>query len=203
MGRVERRTQAERSIESRKKLIDAAIHLLATRGYAGTTLAEIGQVAGLSRGMVTHHFGTKEACIEAVVAAIHSAVLNAVEEAIGGRRGLLALDALVDVYFALLRGQSAGARALFIMRTEAVATVPRMRELAAENNEAFRRAIARRLAEGIADGEMDARLDPDVTAVLVEGVLRGSGAQWLLDPQGVDLDAAGAALKRIFRARCP
>ncbi|WP_394836155.1 TetR family transcriptional regulator [Pendulispora rubella] len=203
MGRVDRRTQAERSTESRKKLIDAAIHLLATRGYAGTTLAEIGQLAGLSRGMVTHHFGTKEACVEAVVGAIHSGMLGAVQEGMGGRRGVSALDALVDVYFALLRGQSAGARAMFIVRTEAVATVPRIRELIAENNEALRRFITTRLAEGISDGEMDAQLDPDVTAVLVEGVLRGSGAQWLIDPQRVDLDAAGTALKRIFRARCP
>jgi len=136
------------------------------------------------------------------VAAMHTWILETVQKAIGPRRGLLALDALVEVYFTLLRGQSAGARAMFIVRTEGVATVPRLRELTAENNESLRRVIAERLTEAITDGDMDAQVDPDVTSVLVEGVLRGAGAQWLLDPKRVDLDAAGAALKRIFRARC-
>lgn len=60
---TERRTQAQRRAESRVRLIQAAIRLLGSHGYAGTSLVEIGKAAGLSRGLVSHHFGSrKRAC---------------------------------------------------------------------------------------------------------------------------------------------
>jgi AcrR family transcriptional regulator len=44
----------------RGQLIEATIEVLATRGYARTTLTEVATVAGLSHGLVNFHFQTKE-----------------------------------------------------------------------------------------------------------------------------------------------
>src|SRR5260370_24387715 len=98
----ERRTQVERATESRRRLVDAAIRMLAERGYGGTALGEIGRAAGLSRGLVTHHFGTKEACMEAVIVSIGERLGAMIREAIDRLRGLMAIDVVVDVYFAQL-----------------------------------------------------------------------------------------------------
>jgi AcrR family transcriptional regulator len=54
-----RRTQADRSEESRARLLDAAIACLTERGYAGTTVAEVSRRAGLSIGCQQHHFPSK------------------------------------------------------------------------------------------------------------------------------------------------
>lgn len=43
-----------------KQLIEATIDCIAQRGYAGTTLAEVADGAGLSRGIVNFHFHSKE-----------------------------------------------------------------------------------------------------------------------------------------------
>lgn len=54
------RIQAERSAETRRRLLDATIDCLYERGYAGTTTAEIASRAGVSKGAHLHHFPTKE-----------------------------------------------------------------------------------------------------------------------------------------------
>ena len=53
------RTQAERSERTRELLLDATVDCLVELGYAHTTVQEICQRAGLSRGAQQHHFTTK------------------------------------------------------------------------------------------------------------------------------------------------
>ncbi|HEX6353575.1 TetR/AcrR family transcriptional regulator [Actinophytocola sp.] len=53
------RTQAERSERTRELLLDATVECLVEMGYARTTVQEICQRAGLSRGAQQHHFTTK------------------------------------------------------------------------------------------------------------------------------------------------
>jgi AcrR family transcriptional regulator len=57
--RKKHRTQAERSERTRELLLDATIECLVELGYARTTVQEICQRAGLSRGAQQHHFTTK------------------------------------------------------------------------------------------------------------------------------------------------
>ena len=63
-----RRTQAERSEETRARILDAAVHVLSTRGYAGFRTAEVATQAGVSRGALTHHFPSRDELLVAVVA---------------------------------------------------------------------------------------------------------------------------------------
>jgi AcrR family transcriptional regulator len=195
----ERRTQVERTAESRRRLVDAAIALLAERGYAGTTLLEIGRASGLSRGLVTHHFGTKEACMEAVVVAIRERLSTVIASATQDVRGLDAIDTLIDVYFTQLRGADAGARAMYTILTEAVTAAPGLRAATARTNEVFRRTITGRIMEAAAAGETVPEVAPEVSAVLIEGLVRGVATQWLIAPQDVDLDVVVAELKRVVR----
>jgi AcrR family transcriptional regulator len=52
--------QEERSAETRRRLMDAAVSSLHERGYAGTTTVEVAARAGVSRGAQLHHFPTKD-----------------------------------------------------------------------------------------------------------------------------------------------
>ncbi len=60
-------TQAERTARAEAGMIEAAIELLNTVGIQGTTLVAIGEKAGYSRGLVTHHFGSKAGLFRAVL----------------------------------------------------------------------------------------------------------------------------------------
>ena len=69
--RKSRRPQAERSAETRAKLIEAAIQCLHKNGYTATTLASVADAAGVSRGAITHHFASKADLAIAVVTAVN------------------------------------------------------------------------------------------------------------------------------------
>lgn len=65
--RVPRRTQVDRSAETRAVLIRAAIELLHTVGFGGTTTALIAKRAGVTTGALHYHFPTKDELMFAVL----------------------------------------------------------------------------------------------------------------------------------------
>lgn len=62
-----RRSQEERSAETRLRLLDATVSCLIERGYAGTTTSAVQERAGVSRGALMHHYSSKA---ELMVAAV-------------------------------------------------------------------------------------------------------------------------------------
>ena len=60
-------TRLERRKATRKRLIDATIALLAVKGFQQTSIDEISQKAGFSKGAFYFHFESKEAMITAMV----------------------------------------------------------------------------------------------------------------------------------------
>ena len=52
----------------RRRILDAAVDLLAQKGYAGFRTADVAEIAGVSRGAQTHHFPSKDDLVVAVVA---------------------------------------------------------------------------------------------------------------------------------------
>lgn len=63
-----RRTQEERSSETRARLLDATIESLVDVGYAHTTTTSVCERAGLSRGAQVHHFPKKQDLVVSAVA---------------------------------------------------------------------------------------------------------------------------------------
>ena len=41
-------------------MLQAAVEILAAKGFAGLTLNDVGEAAGFSRGLPAHYYGTKE-----------------------------------------------------------------------------------------------------------------------------------------------
>ncbi len=95
-----RRTQEERSAETRARLLDATIASLVEVGYAGTTTTAVCERAGVSRGAQVHHFPRKQDLVVAAVAhlaARRAAELREKAEALPVAAGADRLDALLDV----------------------------------------------------------------------------------------------------------
>ena len=61
-----RRTQADRSNATRAALLASGRALFAEKGFAGTAREEIVERAGVTRGALHHHFGTKQDLFAAV-----------------------------------------------------------------------------------------------------------------------------------------
>ena len=66
-SRGRRRTQLERSNETRTRVIEAASVCIAEEGFGATNLARIAERAGMTTGAIQHQFGDKAGVLTAVV----------------------------------------------------------------------------------------------------------------------------------------
>ena len=64
---VARRNQADRSAETRRKILDAVVACIEEEGFARTTSQRIARRAGVSVGAVQHHFMSKSDILRAVL----------------------------------------------------------------------------------------------------------------------------------------
>jgi AcrR family transcriptional regulator len=67
MRRKSGRTQAERSAETREKIVAAATECIAQHGFGNATMFNIAHRAGVTWGAMQHHFGDKDAILDAVI----------------------------------------------------------------------------------------------------------------------------------------
>ena len=85
-------------LTARARIVDAALGQFAQRGASGATMRSIAQAAGVSVGLVQHHFGTKhrlrEACNERVLALVRAKIDLARQE--GGAPDLDLFRSLYD-----------------------------------------------------------------------------------------------------------
>lgn len=197
-ARKPRRTHAERREEAAQRMLDAAVRIVAERGLEHLTLAECGEAAGYSRGLAAHYFGTKDELIAAIANHI---VQDYTQRSRGGSRGKKGLDGFlnaVDFYI-----ESGRTRVLELRAFNAVlATGPSHPELAdaiAKLNSESVDAFARGLETCRKLGAVRADIDTHAQARIIVAMLRGVMTQWLLDPNGVDLDAVKAALLSSLR----
>lgn len=65
------RRQADRSADTRRRLIEATVSCLNAGGYAGTSTEAVLKQAGVSRGALLHHFPTRADLMVAVVRAAY------------------------------------------------------------------------------------------------------------------------------------
>lgn len=98
-----REPQQERSRETRRRLLEAAVESLAELGWSRTTVLVVAERAGVSRGAAQHHFPTREDLVNAAVAYVAEAQRehirqSAAELPSGPGRRRAVIEMLVNLY---------------------------------------------------------------------------------------------------------
>jgi AcrR family transcriptional regulator len=98
-----RHQETSRSQLTRDRILDAAEHLFAARGFHGCSIRDITGEAGVDVALANYHFGSKQGLLEAVILrraqdlnAERLARLDAVLTACRGRKP--ALEAIIDAF---------------------------------------------------------------------------------------------------------
>jgi AcrR family transcriptional regulator len=191
-----RRSQAQRTAESDARMLRAALKLIGERGYRGTSLAAIGQLAGYSRGLVNERFGSKAGLLWVLVKNMlrvwHREGRTRGE---AGHTGIAELFAMLDNHRRAME-RDEGIRAFYALMFEALGPLPELGPEFQELHRAFRADIEKILRAGIVAHTIRADIDPPSQSALMLGTMRGIAFQYLLDRQGFSLEAAYEELKR-------
>jgi AcrR family transcriptional regulator len=180
-------TQAERTALSDKRMFEAALALIGERGVEKTTLREIGERAGYSRGLANIRFGSREFFIDELVNSIHAAWQVKAGAAVGNLRGLEALHAGFDVMIELVSGDLDYVRSMYLLYYETIGSNSRVRHRLSRHHDSYRHTIARWIREGIQDGKIRADVNCYATAVEFLAFYYGVIYLWLTCPENIDI----------------
>ena len=182
-----RLTQAERSLLSERRLLEAAMRVMCERGYEETTLAAIGEAAGYSRGLATHRFGAKTDLFAQLMRSITRGFYERLERVSAGRAGVDALLAFIDTHRRLAQEEPDAMRAMLVLWLQSLISRSRMRATAVQDLLGHRDWVQRAIERGQAAGTVRGAVDAHAEAVQFCGALFGLTLQWLIDPAGAEL----------------
>lgn len=193
-----RRRQADRRAESENRLLSAAAELLVEKGTSAATFGNIGDRAGLSRGLVTRRFGSKRGMIDVLI----NRLKDRGAAGLAGRHleavsGIDAVLTYVDAFLDTLQADREQ-RAYFILLAASVSDESEARSLFFETHQETAAYLQSFLRRGIAEGCIRSDLDPVAVSLTVGSLLVGLATQSLLDPQ-MDLEFLRTAAKSILR----
>ena len=193
--RAPRRTQAERREESEAALLVAAATLIEREGFAAVTFERVGALAGYSRGLAAHHFGSKDGLVRAVIAFISDRVQSHVDAAAAGEATVAGqILAWTDALLAVL-DEDPLFRAYFVMLNAANGNRAADRSIFLERHELVRERLRDAIERGIRAGEISADVDADATALAIGSLQLGIATELLLDP-ALDIDVMRRTARR-------
>ncbi|HME68421.1 MAG TPA: helix-turn-helix domain-containing protein [Myxococcota bacterium] len=192
-----RRTQDERTAETRVRVLNAALACLVDRGYAGTTTTAVAERAGVSRGAQLHHFRTRAALVAAAVEHLYAGLTADYEKAFanlapGADRVSAAIDLLWDTFLDL---RLAAVLELFV----AGRTDDELREQLAKVA-ARHRARVTELARATFPVAPPREEEFNGLLALVLDALQGMAVAQLVEPDEASARTALLRLKRIAKA---
>ena len=115
-----RLTQAERTEISDQRMFDAAVSLINERGPAATRLSDVGVLAGYSRGLASHRFGSKDSLFNFVVLRVGDIWLEQLKHATQSQSGFAAIEKAVDQHYKFCVEAPAHLRAFYTLWFESV-----------------------------------------------------------------------------------
>ncbi|MDD3446219.1 MAG: TetR/AcrR family transcriptional regulator [Zavarzinia sp.] len=172
------RTQAERSEDMRRRIIDAAAKVMGAHGYAGFRTAEVSRVAGVSRGAQLHHFPTKDQLVVATLRHVYGQALER-SRVRAGKIDLKSdiIDQLID-----------DARDFFFSRhflvsidiVVSAATDPGVRDEVLEIARTARLPVEQAWSKALVENGIPEKIIPGLLSIVM-GVVRGQALRKLWD----------------------
>jgi AcrR family transcriptional regulator len=191
-GRTRRRD------ETRRKIFEAAVGLIAERGFTATTVDEIAERAGVAKGTVFYNFASKSALYEELLRYGVGLLAQESRAAVEGLPPKDAIAALVGAQLSYIQRYQAFAQLLLaeMWRTnrEWQQTILLVREEAIS-------VIAEVLEAGVKAGDFPSDLDPRISASALFGAGLVVALDWLLFSPERPVEEVQAGLLAVIRTR--
>jgi AcrR family transcriptional regulator len=175
----------KRSIETRSRILDAALELFAQNGYDATSVAEICQAAKVSKGAFYHHFRTKQS----IFLALLQSWLGTIDVMLDvNRQGAQAVPQALRQMSIIMTGvydQAGGRLPMFLEFWTQASHDPLIWHEVIKPYQRYQQYFKSLIESGIAEGSLKA-VDAGATAHTIVSLALGLLLQGLLDPHGAE-----------------
>jgi TetR/AcrR family transcriptional regulator, acrAB operon repressor len=198
-----RRTK-EDALETREQLLDAAERVFRARGVGHTSLAEVADDAGVTRGAIYWHFKDKADLFQALVERAELPI-DAALEAMGAAPLADPLAAVRELALVAIRNLACNPRTqavfdVIFLRceyTEELATV--VKRHLTERSQCIGKCEAA-LQQAVVHGQLPADTDTKLAAHGLYAFVGGIMRDWVQSPKSYNLELAGPAFVDLYLA---
>lgn len=189
------KTQKAETTDSRERILDAAIEVIAQRGYSSAGIQEIVELSGTSKGSFYFHFPSKEEMVASLVERMSDKLIARIQYAANAQpTPLHRLVASLDELMAIFSRQHNIARVLLLnIIGHGKATDRKFLPM----RERFSGLIKRDLDEAIKAGQI-ASTDTELASQMWVGALYEVILRWLLTSQPQNLEAIAPKVRNVL-----
>ena len=195
----QRLTREEKKAQTRERLIEAAATVFAEKGFAATSLDEVADAAGLTKGAVYSNFENKEDLVEAVLKA-HQDRQNSISDIATQSPTLEQRQAVAARLFSRSIAEERDAQLLFLDFAAYALRNPAVYPEFLARHRDGRRRVAQMIEENTPADGLTFKTDADRAALIFEIVANGISIEKLIDPEGVPDDIFDRLLPVLIEA---
>lgn len=192
MASTLRKSQLERTDLSDRRMLEAAIKLIVERGTNKTTLKDVGELAGYSRGLAGYRFGNKAGLFKFVVISIGEEWLESLKQVTEHKAGFESISAAIDAHYQFCKEAPDHLAAFYILWFESIGPQSEVKNVISGIHERRRQDVANWVKEGIEFGQVDHGIDAEAIAELFSASIVGIVYQWLINPSDMN------TIKRLY-----
>ena len=191
-----RRTQEEAE-QTRQDLLDAGLTVFSRKGYTATRLEDVASAAGVTRGAIYHHFGSKAELYSALIEEANTVGNSAIDRAVGEGGTFIEIVSRILVYtFGLLEDDRRFSEVMALqLTTPDVDSLSQRRYDEAQDLVASISGFFKVIIE---QGELRSDLDPDTAARAFLGYQNGLASLWLFNRDVFSIKESAPELADIF-----
>jgi AcrR family transcriptional regulator len=191
-----RRTKEEAE-QTRQDLLDAALTVFSQKGYTATRLEDVARTAGVTRGAIYHHFGSKADLYGALIEEANKVGNSAIDQAVNEGGSFIEIVSRILVYtFALLEDDRRFSEVMALqLTTPDVEALSQRRYIEAQE---LVTSISSFFGVIIEQGELRRDLDPVTAARGFLGYQYGLASLWLFNRDAFSIKGNAPELAEIF-----
>ena len=196
-----RRTKEE-ALETRTQLLDAAERVFSDKGVTNTSLNEIAEAAGVTRGAIYWHFRNKMDLLDALMDRVRLPLEDLREQAMAIAPddivAQIRINAVHVLRQAVLDPHHRAIATILLHKCEYVDDVLPLKQRHLESRNECAADVEQRFAYAISLGQLPTQLNPRLLTMALFSYVDGLIYNWLLDPDYFDLAAEAETLVDIF-----
>jgi AcrR family transcriptional regulator len=196
---VKKNLKELQSEQTKQLLIEVSTKLFARKGFYGTSIADIAQAAGLTKGALYHHFKDKDDIFFAVINSVRSNWQEEVaQEVISGKNSFDKISILFEKHADLLSRNDFMCLVMSNLMNEMGDDDPKYSAVLNDTYKEFVLFVEEIIYSGQSKGEIRSDLDSRLLSLNIVGILKGIGCYPKLNFVEIDRKAMANSLKTIL-----